>query len=356
MTQRAPNDVNEEFFLPLQDLSHLDQQNNSKSDGAVVSFASWFATSAIHRARYKDFSSMDWIFDNYKARERIQNLEGGSKTLLGKLKLSYELSQPWIVLLLVGVSVGILSTIISITTQWMIDLRDGYCKTGFYLNQKFCCWKADGVKWSIGENTVQFSSYLLDSVVFSGIATFLVISYAPFAAGQGIAELKTIMSGFIMKEFLSAKTLLIKSVSIVFAVASGLSVGKEVALVHISACCANFFSGIFPSIKQNEAQKRQLLSAASAAGISVAFGAPIAGVLFSLEGIVGSLVVKLDSMFSNYRQKSFLNKFARGEVVVVAALTSIICYGNIFARSDAVTLVSNLFTECRAIDNSGICE
>ncbi|OMJ27032.1 H(+)/Cl(-) exchange transporter 4 [Smittium culicis] len=365
-------DENGEFSLPLSDLNEPNIQNNNKNDSAVLNFASWFATSAIQRARYKDFSSIDFCED-------------------------------WV--------------------SWSEFL---------------------GVKWSIGESTIQFFSYLLDSTVFSGIATLLVTSYAPYAAGQGIAELKTIMSGFLMKEFLSGKTLLIKCVSIVFAVASGLSVGKEVALVHISTCCANIFSNMFPSIKQNEgtsiskviilsytlhlflsmriilnlAQKRQLLSAASAAGISVAFGAPIAGVLFSLEaisyyfpsatmlksffcatvaavtlkyfdpyrngkmvpfqnvyertwysfeliffvligvfgGIFGSAIVKLDSIFSNYRQKSLIRNFARGEVVVVAALTVIICYGNIFARSDAVTLVSNLFTECRAKDSSGICE
>jgi chloride channel 3/4/5 len=39
----------------------------------------------------------------------------------------------------------------------------------------------------------------------------------------------------------------------------------------------------FPSLNGNEARKREVLSAAAASGISAAFGAPLAGVLFSLE-------------------------------------------------------------------------
>lgn len=67
------------------------------------------------------------------------------------------------------------------------------------------------------------------------------------------------------------------------AVASGLWLGKEGPLVHVACCCANLFMKPFESINTNEARKREVLSAASASGISVAFGAPVGGVLFSLE-------------------------------------------------------------------------
>lgn len=42
---------------------------------------------------------------------------------------------------------------------------------------------------------------------------------------------------------------------------------------------------MFPKYGRNEAKKREILSAAAAAGVSVAFGAPIGGVLFSLEEV-----------------------------------------------------------------------
>jgi H+/Cl- antiporter ClcA len=39
------------------------------------------------------------------------------------------------------------------------------------------------------------------------------------------------------------------------------------------------------------AQKRKLLAAAAAAGVSVAFGSPLGGVLFGLEGTCNDLCV-----------------------------------------------------------------
>lgn len=42
----------------------------------------------------------------------------------------------------------------------------------------------------------------------------------------------------------------------------------------------NIISYLFPKYGQNEAKKREILSASAAAGVSVAFGAPIGGVMF----------------------------------------------------------------------------
>lgn len=50
-------------------------------------------------------------------------------------------------------------------------------------------------------------------------------------------------------------------------------------------CSGNILSYLFPKYGRNEAKKREILSAAAAAGVSVAFGAPIGGVLFSLEEV-----------------------------------------------------------------------
>lgn len=98
-------------------------------------------------------------------------------------------------------------------------------------------------------------------------------------------QIKTILSGFIIRGYLGKWTLIIKSVGLILSVSAGLSLGKEGPMVHIACCIGNIFSYLFPKYGRNEAKKREILSAAAAAGVSVAFGAPIGGVLFSLEEV-----------------------------------------------------------------------
>lgn len=48
-----------------------------------------------------------------------------------------------------------------------------------------------------------------------------------YASGGGIPEIKTILSGFVIRGYLGGSTLLVKSVGLALSVASGLSLGKS---------------------------------------------------------------------------------------------------------------------------------
>ena len=52
----------------------------------------------------------------------------------------------------------------------------------------------------------------------------------------GIPEIKTILSGFIIRGYLGKWTLIIKVVGLILSVSSGLSLGKEGPMVHIASC------------------------------------------------------------------------------------------------------------------------
>ena len=105
------------------------------------------------------------------------------------------------------------------------------------------------------------------------------------AAGSGVAEVRVILSGFVLHGFLGVKTLVIKTLALILSVASGLSLGKEGPFVHIATCVGNIACRLFDKYDHNDGKRREVLSAAAAAGVAVAFGAPIGGVLFSLEEV-----------------------------------------------------------------------
>lgn len=103
------------------------------------------------------------------------------------------------------------------------------------------------------------------------------------AAGSGIPEIKTILSGFVIPHFLDFKVLFVKAVGATFAVATGMCLGKEGPFVHISTCVGYLVASRFPKYSENGRKLREMLSVACSSGLSVAFGAPIGGVLFSYE-------------------------------------------------------------------------
>ncbi|KAJ2930643.1 hypothetical protein H1R20_g6438, partial [Candolleomyces eurysporus] len=125
--------------------------------------------------------------------------------------------------------------------------------------------------------------YISLAVAFAGTSALLVETYAPYAFHTGIPEIKAILGGYVFDAFLSPWTLLIKALGLALSVASGLSLGKEGPLVHVACCMAYLFSRMFEQFRHNEASKRRVLAAAAAAGVSVAFGSPLGGVLFGLE-------------------------------------------------------------------------
>ncbi|EIW67300.1 hypothetical protein TREMEDRAFT_34025 [Tremella mesenterica DSM 1558] len=239
-----------------------------------------------------------------------------------------------------------------------------------------------------------------------------------YAAGSGIPEIKTILSGFVIHGYLGGWTLLTKSVGLALSVASGLSLGKEGPLVHISCCVGNIVSRLFVKFECNEAKRREVLSAACAAGVAVAFGAPIGGVLFSLEevsyyfppkvmwrsfwcaavaaitlkslnpfgngslvlfavtytkqyhyweysifvllgifgGVYGAIFSRLNILWSrNVRQGTWVGRHPIIEVMLVTLLTTAVSFLNPYCRMGGTELVASLFAECKNNSSNPLC-
>ncbi|KAG2012421.1 hypothetical protein GB937_007252 [Aspergillus fischeri] len=438
---RATNTTNEQTPEVDSSLTQLRARNgngnlNAPKDGG---FLDWYVEGPGRRVGYDDFTAIDWIFEYTKERQRKRLLYSSAPGLSGYARRLLEASNVWVVLIATGVLVGIIAACIDITSDWLGDLKTGYCKNGsgggkFYLNRNFCCWGHDdisdcldwtpwrralGVRSSSGGYTVEYIFYVLYSVVFAVCASFLVRTYAIYARHSGIPEIKTVLGGFVIRHFMGPWTLAIKSLGLCLAVASGMWLGKEGPLVHVACCCANVMMKFFDSLNHNEARKREVLSAAAAAGISVAFGAPIGGVLFSLEqlsyyfpdktmwqsfvcamvaavtlqalnpfrtgnivlyevkytrgwhrfemmpfillgilgGLYGAFLIRLNMKVAKWRRSRTWSRPIL-EVTVIALLSALINFPNIFMRAQNSELVHSLFAECGtgSDDLFGLCK
>ena len=87
---------------------------------------------------------------------------------------------------------------------------------------------------SLGIRLASFTQVTLSHVVNCFTHTLLLV--------HPHTQVKTILSGFIIRGYLGAWTLLVKSVGMVLAVGAGLSLGKEGPLVHVACCCGNLFT------------------------------------------------------------------------------------------------------------------
>jgi chloride channel 3/4/5 len=292
----------------------------------------------------------------------------------------------WVIVTIIGLSAAVFAFAIVRSEQWLFDLKEGRCRTGFFRAKSFCCpisidsnlsssnfidaftivtpffnptasrgappefpdepcadWEYwaevfGGIEWSPNSRfewtqwSIECISYILVAISLalgssiltlkltastsfigrndsSSIRPHTVSAKTPrdigpsvdtsqpttrivlyFAAGSGIPEIKTILSGFVIHGYLGGRVLFTKSVGLAMSVASGLNLGNP--FVHIVCCIGNIVSRFFDKY-ENEAKRREILSAASAAGIAVAFGTPIGGVLFSLEEVNYFLPLKV---------------------------------------------------------------
>ncbi|MBC5796351.1 chloride channel protein [Sphaerospermopsis sp. LEGE 00249] len=119
---------------------------------------------------------------------------------------------------------------------------------------------------------------------FGFLAGWLVQRLAPEAAGSGIPQVKASLANVPIK--LSWRVALIKLLSAIIALGSGITLGRQGPTVQVGAGLAAGMSRTFPTSPEH---RRQMIAAGAGAGLSAAFNAPIAGVLFIIEELLQDL-------------------------------------------------------------------
>lgn len=255
-------------------------------------------------------------------------------------KLSYTMGR-WILILLIGLFFSIIAFGIDKVEILLVGFKHGYCRTNWFVSQVACCVNSqktinvfentfeetcdDWISWNslINKNWLveirfDFIIYVSLSVILAIFACLITLTtkitggsvseshknddkerFSAYesrnglvkprviytATGSGVPEVKTILSGFVIRRFLGTYTLVAKTIALIFAIALGMSLGKEGPYVHLATCVGNITSRYFWFIFENDFFEKQILSASASAGVALAFGSPLGGVLFILEEI-----------------------------------------------------------------------
>ncbi|KAK6203285.1 chloride channel [Scheffersomyces amazonensis] len=257
----------------------------------------------IYKSLNTNTSNLKTNNHNLNIRKHYENntyIDWSRETLLIPNNSSF-LSKKWIVVTVSAILIGYLATLIDLSSVWLNDLKKGLCFSKIdkwsLLNPYRTCPIDDWYNWSrilfnstnsITNIFINFPIYIIFALIWSFIAAYITIVKAPLIKQSGIPEIKLIISGFNFNidNYLGLRTLIYKTFGLILVVSSGLWLGKEGPLIHVSCCVLNILFGFaFRNQYENEAVRRELLTAATATGVSVAFNAPIGGVLFVLESM-----------------------------------------------------------------------
>lgn len=186
----------------------------------------------------------------------------------------------WVIFFFIGVFTAFIGIFIDISIEIIAEFKFKTLKK--YLDQ--------GV---YGGMSLPLTIWIGFNVVPVFIGSLLVVYGEPIAQGSGIPQIKCYLNGIKMPNIVRIKTLAVKTIGVITSVVGGLAGGKEGPMIHAGAVVAAGISqgksttfgrdlGVLKYFREDH-EKRDFVSGGAAAGVAAAFGAPVGGVLFSLE-------------------------------------------------------------------------
>lgn len=132
-------------------------------------------------------------------------------------------------------------------------------------------------------------------LVLLGIIIGWLTSKFKMIGGSGIPQVKGIIMGHFKMDWI--KTISAKFIGGALAVLGGLSLGREGPSIQLGACAGQ---GIGIKFGKTRNERRIYIASGASAGLSAAFNAPLAGVIFCLEEIFKyfSPIILLSTMIS----------------------------------------------------------
>ncbi|XP_057648890.1 chloride channel protein 1 isoform X2 [Chionomys nivalis] len=179
-----------------------------------------------------------------------------------------KLGEDWIFLVLLGLLMALVS--------WCMDYVSAKSLQAYK-------WTYAQMQPSLPLQYLAWVTFPLILILFSALFCQLI---SPQAVGSGIPEMKTILRGVVLKEYLTLKAFVAKVVALTAGLGSGIPVGKEGPFVHIASICAavlSKFMSMFCGVYEQPYYYTDILTVGCAVGVGCCFGTPLGGVLFSIE-------------------------------------------------------------------------
>lgn len=164
--------------------------------------------------------------------------------------------------LLVGVIAGLIAASFRYSLHWIGEWRTQWIEES-----------SQSGNWTV------ILPILLASIGASS-SVWLVRTWSPAAAGSGIPQLKGVLLHLRRMKWLSL--ILVKFVGGLLAMGSGLALGREGPMVQMGGASGKMVGRLLGMTK---AERFILIAAGGGAGLSAAFNAPLAGLIFVLEEI-----------------------------------------------------------------------
>uniref|UniRef100_A0A1A9WNW2 Chloride channel protein n=1 Tax=Glossina brevipalpis TaxID=37001 RepID=A0A1A9WNW2_9MUSC len=234
-------------------------------------------TAAIHQANQADiYESLDYdVCENALFQAEQKRLSGIRWT-----------SRKDIFRWIIFIQIGIITALVACTIDIIIEELSG-------LKYKFLKQSVDKNISNDGDLVLPYLYWLILSIIPVTLGAFMVTYIEPVTAGSGMPQVKCYLNGVKIPRVVRIKTMTVKAIGVITSVVGGLAGGKEGPMIHAGAVVAagisqgksTTFTTDFRIFKEfrDDHEKRDFVLGGAAAGVAAAFGAPIGGMLFSLE-------------------------------------------------------------------------
>ena len=201
--------------------------------------------------------------------------------------------------LLLAVGVGVIAGLGAVAFRWLImAFQDLFFNTG-------------------GQVLSFLGRYYIILIPAIGGLLFgpLIYFFAREAKGHGVPEVMEAVA--LRGGRIRARVAIVKALASSLCIGSGGSVGREGPIVQIGASAG---STIGQWLKLPDETVKTLVACGAAGGISATFNAPVAGVFFALEVIIGRMVthrltyVVISSVIADFVAHSFVGTAHRASV------------------------------------------